>query len=1274
MEHQCIEALSTSTSITGYDEPTDRQNTLLSQNNTNINTHSLTVLDSQMSMTDADKEEELTITTPTGLEEFCYYTTYAHNQNIIKKFDSAASSCMSGNTERITQAKEIPYNSVQIKGFNSSRSNPTHVGINSDGKKEYYVPSMSENLVLLCAHTYASEGAAILHKDGGIVIKMSEEDTQRFLNDINERYRASLKLKVNNHTYEVDDNPSTNINTNQGTAYHTVILEEGMSNTATRYFNTKVNPSNPTERILTLLLTGLSFNDWYSHVKNGSLKGIPPDVTVKSLNRFEHKYGRTPDIIRLALPMKQKNQHGLMDEPLVLTKPGERVEIDVMEPEFNDINGELLTKDLPNKSTKLPTFGGAIAAAVCVDCYSGYVYGKLLKSKSHSIEYVRHFVLQYQTAGIAITKVASDSGVLTQSTFNTMTPEVEGYLLSLNIKTERAEPHNHSRGTATVERSIRSIKDLMRMAFTYVLRNPNLSEVGMTTEHILKLWGELFFWAITVINFKVCGHKSDKSKYEVFTGTTPNMQTMRLLPIFSFVLVYDEHNKKSTTFGAYSEHSHNRPGIYVGPSLNTPGAIRVALMNNKHMSIKVISKYPAVTDGGGLKIHDLISSHIPQFINDTTPPMEKVQDSPTSIPTAKTPPQHMVWTKKHGLVPARRSQRLIDKELRQQQLYNAEEETKTLQACFADWSTHEQEDMYVSPLDLQYINISDQPADESLYTIEEGYKAVTENVPKSFPEALQHPLWGPAARKELDTLIETKAIMKVDASIARHAINNLHADLLILFPVYEVKLRDGETVYKVRLVGDGRTHYHCGDTYSATPSREELLVLIHIISSFDWDYAHLDEQRAFLTAQHQGTHEAYAKFRADNTYYRILGALYGMKTAPKDYQLHVAQRFEKLGYKRLIMCSCIYTCNSTDGSICVVFAFVDDFIFAGNNKTYLDTKIAEFQQHAKTTIPLWNPETILGFQLIRDRESRTVKCTMSEKINEVCQKLQINLNGKFKGVPMPITGFIIRDDSYEKYSQKAAAFLNPQDTQKYMAIVGSLVWISGIRQDILFSVLYLTWFTKQPRLHHYNMAIKVLTYLGHTKDLPLVLGGQRLPSDHPTLSIYGETDASLGTAPKGRSTTGHMVRLGESSGAILAKSKTTTSVITSSFEAELDGAATALKSVHRIRNILDELHIPIQNNQPTLYSDNQAMIEFIKGNGVAKGVRHMELRMWYLRDKVKRGSTDIKYAKGSTLSADKLTKLGNNVSHFNFTVDIMGLKLLDSTTFELYQKLFTADA
>ena len=34
-------------------------------------------------------------------------------------------------------------------------------GVNDDGKVEYYVQSMPSDLVLLCAHEYASDGAAV---------------------------------------------------------------------------------------------------------------------------------------------------------------------------------------------------------------------------------------------------------------------------------------------------------------------------------------------------------------------------------------------------------------------------------------------------------------------------------------------------------------------------------------------------------------------------------------------------------------------------------------------------------------------------------------------------------------------------------------------------------------------------------------------------------------------------------------------------------------------------------------------------------------------------------------------------------------------------------------------------------------------------------------------------------------------------------------------------------------------------------------------------------
>lgn len=71
--------------------------------------------------------------------------------------------------------------------------------------------------------------------------------------------------------------------------------------------------------------------------------------------------------------------------------------------------------------------------------------------------------------------------------------------------------------------------------------------------------------------------------------------------------------------------------------------------------------------------------------------------------------------------------------------------------------------------------------------------------------------------------------MQIFKEIALPLIKSKEADLVILFPVYEEKVKEGELVYKVRLVGDERTHYCALNTYTATPSREELFIMLHII-------------------------------------------------------------------------------------------------------------------------------------------------------------------------------------------------------------------------------------------------------------------------------------------------------------------------------------------------------------------------------------------------------------------------------------------------------------
>ena len=114
----------------------------------------------------------------------------------------------------------------------------------------------------------------------------------------------------------------------------------------------------------------------------------------------------------------------------------------------------------------------------------------------------------------------------------------------------------------------------------------------------------------------------------------------------------------------------------------------------------------------------------------------------------------------------------------------------------------------------------------------------------------------------------------------------------------------------------------------------------------------------------------------------------------------------------------------------------------------------------------------------------------------------------------------------------------------------------------------------------------------------------------------------------------------------------------SSFEAELDGITSAMKSIARITNILDELGIN-RGESALLYNDNKSTIDFVHGEGVAKGVRHMELRMWYSREEYRKGKVVLDYMPGVEIPSDKLTKLGNVTEHKVFVRDILGLNLIN---------------
>ena len=1290
-------------------------------------------------------------------EDKCYKT------NVIK-FDTACSRNMSGTAHRIYHQHKR--DNVIIQGFNGSTSSVDAVGINGDGKMEYYVKSMPTNLTLLSAHEYVKDGAAVLFPEDGVVLRLTDSERvslQKFIT----QFDVSKQLSVKNRTYEVANKASTG-----------EPVEQAMNNTATRYFNSKVHVSNKEERILSMLLMGFTHKDLYSMATSNCVEGLPRDLTKRALNQFSHRHGTSPDILQLARPNLAGNTKGYMAPKPILTHVGQRVEADFMFTDFNMV--------VSKRTVKIPTLGGAIAAFLTVDGHSEYVHGLLVHSVANSVEYIRTVHQQYLRDGHTIETFAADGGVIIQSEYRVMLPDAQKYLLKEKIKPEIGEPYNHDNGNELVERIVRAIKELILLAIMYILNNPNFNLIGFTQHEIFQLWGELFNWAIVIWNLKICPNNTSVTKWEVYHKRRPDLRTIRLLPIMSvlYVIRTSKVNSPVPTNKRYWKR-----GLYVGPSIIIPGSIRVAIKTNKRIKIITTSKFKGVSDGGALQIysqmdklnikdlegnptsdeeqldlqhsanqpvrhdtndagdhintaepsssdhhnvavaailqhkgkaqkkssmkfkvqwkgfddtHDswlpwselqhnsvlhayLRSKHLGHIIpldHQSAEQHENDKDS-DSDDVALTPPesrgdQKQVVEKDAQVVhTAQRDQINMQQQVKQwlsrEERMKAREERKIIvegahsvselltqlkekgkdnsitrneQCYFTDWSNHTEKSLYYSFTEDAYV-IIDSDCESPDIRAEEGYKAVAG--PRKFEMALSDKDWGDAARTELETVTTaTRTIVEVDRDTALEHIRN-GAQLLRLIPIYEEKIREGVVVRKVRLVADGRQHHIHGPTYTATPNREECMILFHIFAHKDWDYYTMDEKRAFLSAQRQDTRKMYVTIPGSSKMYAVYNALYGTKDAMRDYRIKVEDMYiNKLDCQKLQLCSCIYIKRILE-DIILMLGHVDDYLYGGSNNVVTERFITEARTHAQYTEPEKNASKFLGMEIERDRSRRIILIRLTGKIEELNTKYP-HATRKVRNVPMPVNGYLVRDYELDGLSETKKRLLNKEEITTYMAIVGCLIWIQGIRLDIIFAVLYLSWFTKSPRQHHMDMAEYTVGYLHTTKDMPLVLGGE------DDIEPIVDADASHGTGPNSRSISGELTRLNEKSGAISAKSKAQTSVKLSSFESELDNTTTNIKTANRVSNILKE--ITIDSKPARIRQDNEAMINFVKGNSGVRGARHMELRMYYTREEYQKGRINIEHRSGKILTADKLTKLGNVEEHRKFTADIQGLNLL----------------
>ncbi|GKA03538.1 hypothetical protein Tco_0676319 [Tanacetum coccineum] len=179
------------------------------------------------------------------------------------------------------------------------------------------------------------------------------------------------------------------------------------------------------------------------------------------------------------------------------------------------------------------------------------------------------------------------------------------------------------------------------------------------------------------------------------------------------------------------------------------------------------------------------------------------------------------------------------------------------------------------------------------------------------------------------------------------------------------------------------------------------------------------------------------------------------------------------------------------------------------------------------------------------------------------------------------------------------------DVHVYRSMIGSLMYLTASRPDIMFAVCACARFQVTPKASHLNAVKRIFRYLKHQPKL-----GLWYPRDSPfELEAYSDSDYG-GASLDRKSTTGGCQFLGRR--LISWQCKKQTIVANSTTEAEYVAAANYCGQVLWIHNQMIDYGFNFMNTK--IYIDNESTISVIKNLVAHSRTKHIEIRFHFIRD------------------------------------------------------------
>ncbi|KAM1223589.1 hypothetical protein ACFX2G_043549 [Malus domestica] len=505
--------------------------------------------------------------------------------------------------------------------------------------------------------------------------------------------------------------------------------------------------------------------------------------------------------------------------------------------------------------------------------------------------------------------------------------------------------------------------------------------------------------------------------------------------------------------------------------------------------------------------------------------------------------------------------------------------------------------------------------------------------PEKFEEAAQDQAWIKAMEEELTMIEKNRTWELVDRPSDKHVIG--------VKWVFKTKLNLDGSVQKnkARLVAKGyvqKPGIDYNETFAPVARLDTIRTLIALAAQRSWKLYQLDVKSAFLNGQLQEEvyveqPEGFVINGKEDKVYRLYKALYGLKQAPRAWYGEIDSYFTQCGFIKSLSEATLYTKTKGDKDILIVSIYVDDIVYTGNNQEMLD----EFKEDMKDKYEMTDLGVLhhfLGMGVIQTDTSIFIH--QRKYASSLLDKFGLK---ECKPVSIPL----ITSEKLSKDDGSGAA-----NEEQYRKIVGSLLYLTATRPDIMYAASLLARYMHCPTNKHYGTAKRVLRYVRGTLDY-----GLKYEKGKKTVLI-GFCDSDWGgSLEDSKSTSGYAFSFG--SGVFSWASVKQHCVALSTAEAEYISASKATAQAIWLRFVLEDFG-ELQVDATPLQCDNTSAISISNNPVFHQKTKHIDRRYHFIKDALQQGIIDLVYCPTKEQVADIFTKALPK-DRFNYLRDKLGV-------------------